>query len=48
MRPGTRIAIVALVALLLGAAVAQFVIASQDRPAYPGPVPGTPLPVPSR
>jgi hypothetical protein len=48
VRPGTRIAIVALFALLLGAAVWQFVIASQDRAPYPGPVPGTPLPTTTR
>ena len=36
---------IALFALLLGAAVVQFVIASGDRAPYPGPVPGTPLPI---
>lgn len=44
MRPGTRIAIIALFALLLAAAAVQFAIASQDRAPYPGPLPGTPLP----
>lgn len=44
MRPGTRIAIVALAALLLAAAAYQVVLASADRTPYPGPVPGTPLP----
>jgi hypothetical protein len=41
------ITIICLVVLLVGAAVAQLLIAGADREPYPGPVPGTPYPLPS-
>lgn len=44
MRPFTKLAIVILLLLLAGAALFQILIASGDRPPYPGPVPGTPYP----
>jgi hypothetical protein len=47
VRRFTLIAIICLVVLLAGAAVAQLLIAGADREPYPGPVPGTPYPLPS-
>jgi hypothetical protein len=47
VRRFTLITIICLVVLLAGAAVVQLVIASADRDPYPGPVAGTPYPVPS-
>jgi hypothetical protein len=47
MRRFTLITIICLVVLLVGAAVAQLLIAGADREPYPGPVPGTPYPLPS-
>ncbi|HVH53173.1 MAG TPA: hypothetical protein VNA32_03485 [Actinomycetota bacterium] len=45
MRRFTLITIICLAVLLVGAAVAQLVIAGGDREPYPGPVSGTPYPV---
>lgn len=47
MRPGTRIALALLFLALFVTAAIQVMIASEDRPDYPGPVPSTPLPVAS-
>jgi hypothetical protein len=47
VRRFTLITIICLVVLLAGAAVAQLLIAGADREPYPGPVPGTPYPIPS-
>jgi len=47
VRRYTLITIICLVVLLVGAAVAQLLIAGADREPYPGPVAGTPYPVPS-
>jgi hypothetical protein len=47
MRRFTLITIICLAVLLAGAAVVQLVIAGADRDPYPGPVAGTPYPVPS-
>ena len=44
MRPFTKLTIIVLFALLAGAAVYQIVLASHDRPPYPGPSTGTELP----
>lgn len=44
MRPFTKITIVVLFVLLIVAAIAQFTIGGPAEP-FPGPVPGTPLPV---
>jgi hypothetical protein len=47
VRRFTLITIICLVVLLVGAAVAQLLIAAADQEPYPGPVPGTPYPLPS-
>jgi hypothetical protein len=47
VRRFTLITIICLVVLLVGAGVAQLLIAGADREPYPGPVPGTPYPLPS-
>ncbi len=44
VRPFTKLMIAVLFLMLAVAAVAQLFIAHRDRPPYPGPVPGTPLP----
>jgi hypothetical protein len=44
VRRFTFITIVVLFGLLVGAAVYQLVLANRDRPPFPGPVEGTPLP----
>jgi hypothetical protein len=44
VRRFTLITIICLITLLAAAAVGQLVIAGRDRPAYPGPAPGTPYP----
>jgi hypothetical protein len=43
-RPVTKLALIVLLGVLVLAAAVQLVLASRDRPPYPGPVPGTPLP----
>jgi hypothetical protein len=47
VRRFTLITIVVLFALIVSAAIYQLVLASRDRPRYPGPVEGTPLPATS-
>jgi hypothetical protein len=44
VRRFTLITIIVLFALIAAAAVYQFTLAGRDRPRYPGPVDGTPLP----
>ncbi len=44
VRRFTLITLICLFLLIGAAAVYQMVLASGDRPRYPGPVPGTPLP----
>jgi hypothetical protein len=44
VRRFTLITIVVLIALIAGAAVWQIALASRDRPRFPGPELGTPLP----
>jgi hypothetical protein len=44
VRRFTLITIIVLFALIVAAAVYQLVLAGSDRPRFPGPVPGTPLP----
>ena len=47
MRRFTLITIIVLFLLIAAAAISQLVLASGDRPRFPGPVPGTPFPSPS-
>jgi hypothetical protein len=44
VRRFTLITIVVLFALIVAAAIWQLVLADSDRPRFPGPAPGTPLP----
>lgn len=44
MRRFTLVTVIVLFTLIVAAAIYQLVLASQDRPRFPGPVPGTPLP----
>jgi hypothetical protein len=44
VRPFTKLTLVVLFSLIVVAAIAQLMIARQDRGPYPGPVSGTPLP----
>ncbi len=47
VRRFTLIVIICLFLVIVGAAVAQIVIASRNHDPYPGPVPGTPYPTAS-
>jgi len=44
VRRFTLITIIVLFGLIVGAAIYQLALANRDRPRYPGPVEGTPLP----
>jgi hypothetical protein len=44
VRRFTLITIIVLFLLIVAAAIYQLVLAGGDRPRFPGPVPGTPLP----
>jgi hypothetical protein len=44
VRPFTKITLMVLFVMLMGAAVYQLTIASRSQDPYPGPVPGTPYP----
>ena len=44
MRRFTLITLVVLFLLIVAAAIYQLALANSDRPRFPGPVPGTPLP----
>ena len=47
MRRFTLFTIIVLFLLIVVAAISQLILAGSDRPRFPGPVPGTPLPTPS-